>query len=579
MSLSTRSQSLGRFRVLITGICVGIVLLSAVAYEGVRSNGFVAGDDPGYVSENPHVLAGLSGPAVLWAFTATEQSNWHPLTWLSHMLDVQLFGVDPGRHHLISVILHAANALLLFLLLTRMTTDVWPSALVAGLFAVHPLHVESVAYIAERKDVLSTLFWLLTIWAWLRFLQTRTVRRYAAVITCYALGLMAKPMLVTLPFTLLLLDFWPMRRVSLPVRQMMAALPALVREKLPLFAMACVSSAVTVIAQQRGGAIQSLTDLGLVDRLATALVAYTSYLRNTVWPASLSVFYPRPEGGFGPGHVAGAALVLVGVTALAVRLARRAPYVAFGWFWYLGTLVPVIGLVQVGDQALADRYTYVPLVGIFIAVVWGIRDAARGSNWTLRALMLASGCILVVLLVRTRIQVTYWLSTLTLYEHALAVNPNDYVAHNNVAVALYAAGRKDEALAHYARAVELKPGYSDAQSNLGAVLAAKGRVAEAIQHYEWAIQVQPKNVKALNNLGLAFVSMGRIPEAIQKWQDAIRLQPDFADAHSNLGVALAQSGRMTEAMEHFEAALRSNPNHAMARANLEKIRSGVGNRP
>jgi tetratricopeptide (TPR) repeat protein len=280
-------------------------------------------------------------------------------------------------------------------------------------------------------------------------------------------------------------------------------------------------------------------------------------------------------------------LVLVGVTAVAVWLARSAPYVAFGWFWYLGTLVPVIGLLQVGDQALADRYTYVPLVGIFVAVVWGIRDAAgawgsrfaTSSNWTFRAIALASACILVVLLVRTRIQATYWLSTITLYEHALAVNPDNYVAHNNVAVALYAAGRKDEALAHYARAVELKPGYSDAHSNLGAVLAEKGRVAEAIQHYEWAIQIQPKNAKALNNLGLAFASTGRMQEAIQKWQDALRLQPDFADAHSNLGVALAQSGRMTEAMEQFEAALRSNPNHASARANLEKIRSGVGKRP
>jgi Tfp pilus assembly protein PilF len=567
---SDPSTRTGRLR---WGISIAIVVLCLAGYGGVLSNGFVAGDDPGYVTENPHVTAGLSASSIRWAFSATDQSNWHPLTWLSHMLDVQLFGVNAGAHHAISLLIHIANSLLVFFLFARLTAELELSAVVASLFAVHPLHVESVAYIAERKDVLSTLFWLLGLWAWLRFLDSRTVGRYGAVLFAYACGLMAKPMLVTFPFTLLLLDVWPLRRVS------GTAIPKLLLEKIPLLAMAGASSVLTVIAQRRGGSIQTLADLGIGERVATALVAYSSYLGKTVWPTALSAFYPRPEHGFGMGRVAVAALAFVAITTLVVRLVKRAPYAAVGWFWFVGTLVPVIGLVQVGDQAMADRYTYIPSIGLFAAMTWGIADAfklrtnARPESRRVWASL--SIAVVLALTLWTRQQVSHWSSTIALYQHALDVDPDNYVAHSNLAVALEAAGRRDEAFAHNVRAVEIKPNSSKAHANLGASLAERGQMDDAIGQYEAALRIDPQNVLALSNLGLAMAAQGRVPEAMAKWQEAIRIDPLCADAHANLGVALAQSGRTSEAIQELEATLRINPSHRTALANLATIRAGI----
>jgi tetratricopeptide (TPR) repeat protein len=548
---------------------VGLALLTFAAYSGVTANGFVEGDDEAYVWGNPHVVAGLTGPSVRWALTSIEHDNWHPLTWISHMADVQMFGVDPGRHHATSLVLHVANVLILFFLLLRWTDRTWPAALAAGLFAIHPLHVESVAWIAERKDVLSTLFGLLTIGAWIRFLESRTIARYALVLAAFAAGLAAKPMLVTLPFALLLLDFWPLRR---------SWSAGLVREKLPLLAMAALSSVVTIVAQRRGGALQGLAATTPGDRIATAVTAYAGYLRHVVWPFSLAAFYRRPVGGFVTAAVAGSALVLIVLTAIAVRVVRRAPYVTFGWLWFLGTLVPVIGLVQVGDQAMADRYTYIPSIGLFVAAAWGVAAAARRLRAE-RVAIGAAAALLVALAMLTHAQAATWSSGIALYSHALAVDPDDQVAHNNLGLALYRAGRKDEALAHYRRAVELRPTFAGAQNNLGAVLAERGQAAEAIEHYEAALRSQAPSAMTLDNLGLALAAVGRLPEAMERWREALRLDPAFADAHNNLGVALAREGRVDEAIAELEAALRSRPDHAGARANLEQLRAGQRRTP
>ena len=382
----------------VVAVCVLLASISFVAFWGTLSCGFVNVDDNVYVIENTQVQQGITLGNVKWAFTTTYFGFYYPITWLSHMLDCQLYGLDAGKHHLTSLVIHALNAVLLFLLLLRMTGALWRCALVAGLFALHPLHVESVAWIAERKDVLSTLFWMLTLLAWLGYVKTKSWQRYVLVLMLFALGLMAKSMLVTLPFLLLLLDYWPLRRLNLKQAGWPGALGGLVIEKAPLFLMSVVSCVVTVIAQKGAGAMKPLEDFPISERLANAALTYVSYLAKTAWPASLAVFYPHPHVGLFTWRVCGSVLLLAAMTVLALVLARRVPYIAVGWLWYLGALVPVIGLVQVGVQASADRYTYVPLVGIFIVTAWGLTDLCRGSRAARHALaVLACACLVVFL--------------------------------------------------------------------------------------------------------------------------------------------------------------------------------------
>jgi tetratricopeptide (TPR) repeat protein len=537
-----------------------LVVVTLAAFRGLDAASFILYDDNGYVTENNHVKAGLAGQSIAWAFTTGAQANWHPVTWLSHMTDVSLFGLDPGKHHLMSVAIHAANAVLLFLVLFRMTGASWRSGFAACLFAIHPLHVESVAWIAERKDVLSTMFWLLTLLSWLRYLDVKTPARYAATLACYALALMAKPMPVTLPFTLLLLDYWPLHRTPRA---------PLWREKLPLFAVAAASCVVTFAVQQRAGAVQTLSAMTFSERVANALSAYASYLAKTFRPESLAVFYPYPDSlGLFTWRVAAALAVLGGITALAWRLRRTAPYLAVGWLWYLGTLVPVVGLVQVGGQAMADRYTYVPLIGIFIAVAWGLAELGRGSRAFRYAAVAVACASLPALGAVTHRQVGYWAGDVPLFRHAIAVTSANWLAHNNLGRGLFAQGRIDEAVVEYTEALRISPGYADAHYNLGLARARSGRPQEAIGEFEEALRLKPDFAAAHNNLGGVLAGVGRPEAAIEQYQLAIRLDPDNAEAPYNLGNALFAQGRFDAAIEQYVRSVALAPDRAEAHNNL-----------
>jgi tetratricopeptide (TPR) repeat protein len=558
---------------------VALIALNLIVYASVRNHDFVNYDDDDYVTANAIVLQGLTWHGVSWALTTGQAANWHPLTWLSHMLDVELYGLDPGPHHLTNLLFHIANTLLLFGLLNRMTRALGRSAFVAGLFAVHPLHVESVAWVAERKDVLSTLFWMLTLWAYVEYVRRPGLRRYGAVLLFFALGLLAKPILVTLPFVLLLLDFWPLGRTG------MAPNPAggwalagdgwttvvrLVREKLPLLALAVASSIVTFVIHRRGGAVITLGAKPLNLRVANALISYVTYIGKMLWPAHLAVFYPYAQS-LPVGWVAGAFLVLMGISIAVIRAAPRRPYLLVGWLWYLGTLVPVIGLIQVGDQAMADRYTYIPLIGLFIVVAWGVPELL--GRWPLRirriALPAAAGVVILACAIAARAQAQYWEDSTTLWTHALAVTSRNNIAHNNLGVSLAEQGKLDEAIAHYSEALRIKPDYANAHNNLGAALADRGKPDEAIAHYSEALRIRPDYADAHLNIGVSLAEQGKLDEAIAHFTEALRIKPDSAKAHNDLGVALASQGKLDEAIAHFTEALRIKPDYADAQKNLE----------
>ena len=559
-------------------LVLALVAVNVAVYAPVRNYGFIGFDDPEYVSQNSHVLRGLTWEGVRWAFSTGYFANWHPLTWLSHMLDVQVYGTYAGGHHITNVLLHITNTLLLFGLLHRMTGRLGRSAFVAGLFAVHPLHVESVAWVSERKDVLSTLFGMLTLWSYIGYVRRPRLGRYLVLLLFFAMGLMAKPMLVTLPFLLLLLDVWPLGRITLPadpsgslrwqsLRDQRSAVVRLVWEKLPLIGLAVASSMVTFVVQQRGGTVGGFGAMPLDFRMANALVSYIAYIAKMLWPAHLSVLYPYPETL--PGWwVFGSMFVLIGVSVAVVRAAQRRPYLAVGWLWYLGTLVPVIGLVQVGNQAMADRYTYVPLIGLFLMVAWGIPDLL--APWPYRRIVLptAAGIVICACAVAARSQVRHWESDTSLWARTLEVTTGNYVAHNNLGTALAGQGKIGEAMAHYAEALRFKPDYADAHNNLGTALAGQGKVGEAMAHYAEALRLNPANANAHYNMGVALDQQGRIGEATAHYAEALRLKPDYADAHNNLAAVFQQQGRVAEAIVHYLEAVRLKPDYAEAHSNL-----------
>jgi Flp pilus assembly protein TadD len=551
-----------------------IVAITLAAFARVGGNGFIALDDGAYVTDNPWVAGGLNGRSAAWAFTSFGYaSNWHPLTWLSHQLDVSLFGLDAGRHHLVSLGLHAAAAATLFLGLEAMTGALWPAAFVALLFAVHPLHVESVAWAAERKDVLAALFWFLTMAAYLRYARRPSAPRHAPVFLLLALGLLAKPMLVTLPFVLLLLDGWPLGRVAASGRARPgAASPGrLVLEKLPLFALSAASSVVTYLAQQRGGAVNLMERFHAPARAGSATVAYLRYLGKTFRPSGLTLYYP-PERAPALPWVLLAAALLLGLTALAIWRWRRSPHLAVGWLWYLGTLVPVIGLVRVGGQSIADRYTYLPLVGIFIALAWGAAGAARLVPRGRAIAALGAVMVIAVLVPLTWRQTGTWKDTLTVFAHALRVTRDNYVANANYALALSRQGRPAEALPFFLEAARLMPG-AGGFVDVGNTLADLGRLPEAVAAYQRALQLDPASDVAHFCLGNAFGRLDRLEEAAAHYTEAARLQPGNAEARNNLGVVLARLGRIDAATAQFEAALRLKPGYAGARDNLERARA------
>ena len=495
-------------------VCLFLVISVLSVYLQVRHHAFINYDDTSYVTENTYVQAGLTLESVIWSFTETHSANWHPITWLSHMLDIQLYGMVPGRHHLTNVLFHIGNTLLLFLVFRRMTGVLWRSAFVAALFALHPLHVESVAWVAERKDVLSTFFWMLTMGAYAWYVERPGLKRYLLVLLLFVLGLMAKPMLVTLPFVLLLLDFWPLRRFYIGhlkgrgVLQRKSVALHLVWEKTPLFALAAASSVVTFLVQKSAGAVGSFTLYPIDVRITNALVSYVDYIGTMFYPSHLTVLYPHP-GMLPWWQILGSSLFLACIFILAIIAVKRYPWFAFGWLWYIGTLVPVIGLVQVGSQAMSDRYTYVPLIGIFIIVAWGIPELLSGwRNRKIGLPTMAVACLL-VLMTTTWFQVRYWANSVTLFEHALNVVDNKHLAHYNLGLALVYQGKIDDAYSHFLVSLEAYPNLAKAHNNIGIALVRKGKLEEAIGHFRGALRIKPDYTNAQNNLQRALTLVGK----------------------------------------------------------------------
>jgi tetratricopeptide (TPR) repeat protein len=538
---------------------LALTLLTLAVYRPVLRYDFVNFDDGLYVSSNKTVQEGLTWHGFVYAWQANVASNWHPLTMLSHMLDCQLFGIDAKGHHLTSLLIHLAAVWSLFELLRRMTGAAWRSASVAALFAVHPLHVESVAWIAERKDVLSGLFFVLTLGAWLRFTRLRRpgTGAYFLALLMFGLGLLSKPMLVTVPCVLLLLDVWPLARLPLgswlEARQ---ALPRLLFEKIPFFVLAATMSAITLYTQQHSLARLEAVSVG--RRLGNALVSYVVYLGKTFWPAQLAVFYPLPPS-VPVWKAALAAALLAGVTALCLLRLRRSPWLTVGWLWFLGMLVPVIGILQVGRQGMADRYTYLPSIGLFLALVWELGELASRRRVARAVLPALAAASLVVLAVACRIQVTTWKDSATLFRHAIAVTDRNYLAHLNLGVALSHLGNPQEAEAEYRRALAIQPNMMEAQAALGVVLRKQGRPAEALPHVQRAVRLRPDSARLRHTLATVLEDLGRHDAAIAQLRKAVELSPRFADAHDGLGTLLQKQGKTDEALRHFLIALEINP--------------------
>ena len=550
-------------------ICIFLAVSTFAVYSQVQDHEFINYDDDKYVTNNEYVKAGFTRDSVGWALTTSYNSNWHPMTWLSHMLDAQLFGPNSKGHHLTNLLFHIANVLLLFLVLLRMTGALWQSGFVAALFALHPLNVESVAWVAERKNVLSTFFWLLTMWAYIRYAQKTNLKRYSLVILFFAMGLMSKPMLVTLPFVLLLLDYWPLRRLQSDRR---TAISRLVYEKIPLLVLVAGSVVTTLTVQKMGGALGSLNAFPIQERVINALVSYWLYLQKMIWPGGLAIFYAHPENTLSVWKGLATAALLALVTTAAIRLARRAPYFAVGWFWYLGTLIPVIQLVQTGSIAMADRYAYVPLIGIFIIIAWGLPELL--AKWRLRSriLTIAAGIWISTLMLMTWNQVSHWKNSITIFSHAIEVTDIEYpdflLAHNNLANALLAEGRTGKAISHYKMAINLMPDYAVNHNHLANALFAEQKTEEAISHFKMAIELMPDYASAHNNLGTGLLAEQKTEEAISHYKTAVKLLPDYATAHYNLGFALMKEKKTGEAIFHFKMAIQLEPNNTNAHSNL-----------
>jgi tetratricopeptide (TPR) repeat protein len=598
-------------------ICLILVILVLALFWPLSHYQFINYDDNIYVTENRQVTSGLTLRGVIWALSINDLCNWHPLTWLSHMADVELYGLNAGGHHLTNVLFHIANTLLLFILLTRFTAARWPSVFVAALFALHPLHVESVAWVSERKDVLSTFWGILTLIGYAQYTQQRRRSWYGLSLLFFALGLMAKAMLVTLPFLFLLLDYWPLGRFNFSkgFRPQPAggvsSVYFLLMEKLPFIIITAVSCIVAYYAQQSSGAMMPFEMHPFSLRISNAIVSYVGYIGKMLWPARLAIFYPLPDS-FELWQVTAAAIVLLGLSLAVLVQVRKRPYLAVGWFWYLGTLVPVIGLVQIGGQSMADRYTYVPLIGLFVMVAWGGAELI-GANRQRRILgAIAAAGILAALMGVSRMQVGYWANSITIFEQTIKATGGSWVAHNNLALALSARGRinaaihhyrlaleKDppepegiyynlaialsaqdrnsQAIEHYSKALKINPEYAAAHINMGTVLARQGKTADAIRHYTEAIRIEPNSEKAHFNLGNILLAQDKIDEAISHYSKAAHIDPFFAEAYNGLGLALMQKGKLEEAILQFRKAANIKPAYRDAQKNQKLAESIYGN--
>ncbi len=582
-------------------VCLFLSLITLAVYWQVTSHEFINLDDPIYVTENKHIQKGLTPENIVWAFNFTDKRDvyWHPLTWFSHMLDCQGYGLNPGMHHLSSLIFHMANGVLLFLVFKRMTGSLWKSAFVAALFALHPINVDSVAWIAERKNVLSTFFWMLTLLSYAYYCERPRTSRYLLTFLAFVLGLLAKPMLITLPFVLLLLDYWPLGRLRSSTK---ISASLLVLEKVPFLIISAISIYVSTSSLKGFNSWISFEQTPMSLRISNAFVSYVSYIGKMIWPQNLAVFYPYPHM-IPIWKIACSGLFLIFVSLLVVLAAKKRSYLAVGWFWFLGTLVPVIGLAQAGLwPALADRWAYVPFIGLYIMIAWGATELL--NRWPKNRIVLAATAVMIlsILTSATLIQLRYWTNSITLFEHALEVTTNNFVGHNNLAVAyakqedltkvihhhsetlkinpgfmkahndigiaLSKQNNIDEAIKHFALATELDPYYAEAFNNLGFSLTKKGRISDAITQLSEALRIDPNHVSARNNMGLALMGQGMTEKAMTHFSEAIRINPDYAGSYNNLGFALSKRGEMANAIAQFSKALQIDPEYADAHNNL-----------
>lgn len=595
-------------------ICFFLALAVWAVFGQTLRYEFVNYDDDSVVYENPAVTRGLNLQEIVWVWTHDSgRDSWFPLTDMSHMVDWQLYGPNAGGHHFTNVLLHAATTIVLFLFLQKMTGAIWRSAFAAAAFAIHPLRVESVAWVAERKDVLSGLFFMLALWTWVRYTQKRAREEdqapqtfisawhphsgagdYYLALLFFILGLLSKAMLVTLPFVLLLLDFWPLKRLTA------SSLVRLLIEKWPFFLVSAAGCAITVLTQKQ--VVLAARHFSLPWRMGNALLSYMVYLKHTIYPSGLSLLYPHPESLLPVAKVCLAAAILLAISAGALLARRKHPYCLMGWFWFLGMFVPVIGMMQTGDQSRADRYTYLPQIGLCIILAWGMEEIFHFWPWRRMLFASAAGAILTELLAVAYVQTTYWKDSITLWNRTLACWPESYIAHCNLGIVLADQGQVDEAVRHFNRALELNPDDAKSINNLGKILSSRGKLDEAIQDFHRALQLEPNDVKTLNNLGVALADQGKWEDAVRKldqalqikpqdastcynlgnvfaaqqdfddadqyYEQALQINPDFAEAHCNLGLALARQGKGDEAIQHYEQAIRLKPRYVEALNNL-----------
>ncbi len=580
--MDTESRQVSAF------IAFFLAVATFIVFWQVQHYGFIRFDEEVYITKNPHVIGGLTIEGIRYAFTSLEAGFWHPLTWLSLMVDCQLFGNNAGGYHLTNLLFHLTNTLLLFFIFLRMTHSPWQSGFVAALFALHPLHVESVVWVAARKDVLSTFFWMLTMWTYVLYFERPSIGRYLLTFFLFILGLTAKPMLVTLPFVLLLLDHWPLnsvdgKRERKGEASKLARLPDgsggsqastlfLLLEKTPFLIMGLMAGIITIFAEAKVGALPPLSSLPLELRLENALTSCLSYLVKTFWPVKLAVFYPHP-GHIPATQTATASLILICISLTVLKAAKRRPYLAFGWLWYVITLLPVSGLIQVGSHAMADRYTYIPLIGIFIMLSWGVPELLQGRRRRGIILFLSAGAALLLLMILSWRQAAYWQNSEMLYSHTASVTSGNYLAHSNWGAALMDKGDVDGAAYHYLQALKFKPEYGIAHNNLGNALVVKGDYSKAKWHFKEAIRNEPDYGRAHRNFGDLLMRTGEVDEAIFHYRRALFLLGDDPELHNNFGVALAAKGKFAEAISQFHRALALKPDFTEAKTNLARLMS------